>query len=188
MKIAVKMAFDEAGAVRLLNWLASENELIFDARPDLPGVYDSRVYYQREREETWSDWINTLAQGHEDCDALAAARAGELRSRGWRALQPGDAGYALARRLRPRRIKALVMMTTRRSGRGGQYHCIVQYWIGGRQFRDDPSARLGMHGGTFDPVILRRRRALSRRPAAHPSPPRRAQRRRRSTVPRRRRV
>ena len=36
MKIAVKLAFDEQAAVRLLNWLAQENAVILRARPVLP--------------------------------------------------------------------------------------------------------------------------------------------------------
>jgi len=164
MDIVVALAFDEAAALRLLNWLGRENTRIFrtmDARArrkgeaPLPGLYQSGVRYEREEGEVWSDYLNLLLQRHEDCDALSAARMGELRARGWRALRPrdpydsvrfpGDEGYRLARRLRPKHIPAEVMLTTNATpGRPGLYHCITRYWIGGREFRDDPSARLGM--------------------------------------------
>ena len=167
MDIKLRLAFDEKAAVRLLNWLAQENarELRlydrrarrFGSRP-LPSLYESGVLYRREEEETWSDYLNLLLQGHEDCDALAAARAGELIARGWRMLRPrsagdavrypGDQGYEIARRDRPKSIHAEVMLTTHAEpGESGLYHCVVRYWLGGRWFRDDPSARLGMYDG-----------------------------------------
>jgi len=147
VKIAVKLAFDEMGALRLLNWLARENAIILRARPDLPLLYDSGVVYRREADETWCDWLNMLAQGHEDCDGLSAARAGELLARGFEALRPGDDGYELAQRTRPRSIQAEVMLKTRSpEDRPGLYHCIVRYRVGSRWYRDDPSARLGMRG------------------------------------------
>jgi hypothetical protein len=132
MKIAVKLAFDEKGALRLLNWLAQENAIIVRAQPELPLLYDSGVVYRRELDETWCDYLNMLAQGHEDCDGLAAARAGELIAKGWRALSQGDQGSP------------------------GLYHCIVRYRVGRTWHRDDPSARLGMHGGRIDPLVKQR--------------------------------
>ena len=164
MDIVVQLAFDEPAALRLLNWLALENARIFtvyDRRAakrgeaPLPGLYESGVRYETEEGEVWCDYLNLLVQRHEDCDGLAAARAGELIARGWKALRPrnprnpviypGDEGYELAMRLKPKSIKAEVMLTTRTiAGRPGLYHCIVRYWIGGKEFRDDPSARLGM--------------------------------------------
>jgi len=165
--IVVKLAFQEQAALRLLNWLARENARIFlsyDKRArtkgekPLPGLYESGVRYEVEKGEIWCDYLNLLMEGHEDCDALAAARAGELLARGWRAMRPadprdpvkypGDQGYAAAMRLRPRSIRAEVMLST--GGKPGEpslYHCITRYWIGGREYRDDPSARLGMLTG-----------------------------------------
>ena len=105
MKIAVKLAFDEHAALRLLNWLAQENAILLRAQPDLPLLYDSGVRYVREPDETWCDFLNLLAQGHEDCDGLAAARAGELLARGHRALRKGDEGFELAARSRPASIR-----------------------------------------------------------------------------------
>ena len=141
----MKLAFDEKAAVRLLNWLARENAIILRSRPDLPRLYDAGVVYRRERDETWCDYLNLLAEGHEDCDGLAAARAGELLAVGWRALRQGDGGYVDARRRRPATIPAEVLLLTTSDGRSpGQYHCIVRYRVGRRWYRDDPSARLGM--------------------------------------------
>ena len=157
MRIAVKLAFDERAAVRLLNWLAQENAILLRAQPDLPLLYDSGVVYRRETDETWCDFLNMLAQGHEDCDGLAAARAGELLARGSLALRPGDDGFEDTQRARLDRIDAEVMLTTRsRPDDPGLYHCIVRYRVAGRWFRDDPSARLGMYGGRIDPLVKQR--------------------------------
>ena len=145
--IYLPIVFGEWKSVRLLNWLADWNADILRRRPDLPGLYAAKVRYHRETEETWSDYINLLAQGWEDCDALAAARAGELKARGWRALQPGDDGHAQARKRRIPSFEARVFMRTRlKPGRPGLYHCLVKYRLGPDQpwFYDDPSARLGM--------------------------------------------
>jgi hypothetical protein len=46
MKIAVKLAFHEQAAVRLLNWLAKENAVILGSQADLPLLYDARVVYR----------------------------------------------------------------------------------------------------------------------------------------------
>lgn len=157
MKIAVKLAFDERGALRLLNWLAQENAIIVRAQPELPLLYDSGVVYRRELDETWCDYLNMLAQGHEDCDGLAAARAGELLARGANALRPGEEGHAEARRAGLATIPAEVMLTTRsRPDAPGLYHCIVRYRVGRTWHRDDPSARLGMNGGRIDPLVRQR--------------------------------
>ena len=157
MKIAIELAFDEYGALRLLNWLAKENAVILESHPQLPLLYDSGVVYRRERVETWCDYLNLLWQGHEDCDGLAAARAGELMARGYRALRPGDGGYALARRLKLSKLNAKCYLHTRRpEGQTGLYHCLVAYEVGGRWYRDDPSARLGMYGGRIDPRVQAR--------------------------------
>jgi hypothetical protein len=157
MRIAVKLAFHERAAVRLLNWLAQENARILRVQPDLPLLYDSGVTYRRELDETWCDYLNMLAQGHEDCDELASARAGELIARGVAALRPGDDGFEAAQRSRPASIPAEVMLTTRSEPENpGLYHCIVRYRIDGTWFRDDPSARLGMNRGRIDPLVKQR--------------------------------
>lgn len=171
MDITVQLAFAEDAALRLLQWLAAENARIFRVYDEraakkkeapLPPLYESGIRYEREEGEVWSDYLNTMMQGHEDCDALAAIRAGELIGRGWKALTPrraddpvrypGDEGYAEARRLRPDSIPAEVILTSRSEpGQPGLYHCIVRYRIGGRTYMDDPSARLGMLGDPDSP-------------------------------------
>ena len=160
MKITFKLRFHEGAAVRLLNQLAREDALILRDEPALPLLYDSLVVYRAEEEETWCDVINTLLQGHEDCDALAAYRVGEILARGVGALRPGDPGFALARRLRLPRNKRLRAEAFARThmprGRPGLYHCLAVYWIAGQEFIDDPSARLGMRGGVIDPYVLAR--------------------------------
>lgn len=159
MKIAVELAFGEGAALRLLNWLAHENKLIFLEKPDLPGLYEAGVHYEPEKEEEWADYLNLLLKKHEDCDALAAARAGELMARGYRALSArrGDCGARLARDLRLQHIRAKVILRTRVDpGDTGMYHCIVKYWVGTRACYDDPSIRLGMHtGGVVTDQTLR---------------------------------
>ena len=145
MNITVALAFSEQDAVSLLNWLARVNARILAENPGLPGLYQSGVVYKRETDETWSDYINLLAQGWEDCDSLAAARAGELLARGYRALGKADGGYREAHHLKLRHLQSEVFLRTRaRPGEPGLYHCLVRYRVGGRWYLDDPSARLGM--------------------------------------------
>lgn len=150
MDFSVRLAFSEHGAVRLLNFLARENALIFRADPELAGIYESGTVYRREPYEIWSDVTNMYLQGHEDCDALAAGRAGELLARGYRALNVlrGDFGALRALELRLPKIQAEVVLRTRTDvgSEGGLYHCIVRYVVDGEVYYDDPSARLGMYG------------------------------------------
>ncbi len=163
MKIQIEMAFDEGGALRLLEWLTEENRLIYLQQPELLGMYSSNLRYKKDQhrgcdgtvqpQEQFADVINMYMKGGEDCDSLAAGRAGELRARGWRALNParGDSGAVEARRLGLRSIPAKVILRTRAAkGEPGLYHCIVKYPVGGRIYYDDPSARLGMYGGRVD--------------------------------------
>ena len=145
MNITVALTFNERDAISLLNWLARCNARLLRERPTLPLLYATSVRYGREDEELWSDFIQLLAQGWEDCDALAAARAGELLARGWRALSPSDPGYAQAKALGLTSIPAEVALTTQvREGGHGLYHCVVRYVVHGTVWFDDPSARLGM--------------------------------------------
>lgn len=162
MDVTLRLSgFRERSGVVLLNWLTRHNARVLEehraqGRP-LPLLYDSGVVYRREPVELWSDVVHVHRQGHEDCDALAPARAGELLAYGHEALRPGDGGFAEARRLRLPTIQAEAMMTTRvpRGGRG-LYHVVVRYRVGNRWFRDDPSARLGMYGGRVDRGVLAR--------------------------------
>lgn len=145
MDIILRVTFGEREATSLLNWLARCNARLILERPDVPLLYDAGVSYEREEVETWCDILQLLVQRWEDCDGLAAARAGELLARGWKALRPGEPGYERAKALRLRTIRAEVCLTTRvLPGEHGTYHCIVRYEVDGRVFWDDPSARLGM--------------------------------------------
>lgn len=145
MDIILRFTFGERDAVSLLCWLGRCNARLIAERPDLPGLYASGVRYEREAVETWCDYVQLLAQKWEDCDGLAAARMGELLARGWRALSPGEGGYSDAKRLKLKRIHAEVSLTTRvEPGEHGQYHCVVRYVVNGKEYWDDPSARLGM--------------------------------------------
>ena len=58
MEIRLHLAFRETAAVSLLNWLARENARQLRKDPSLPGLYASGVEYERETDETWSDYIN----------------------------------------------------------------------------------------------------------------------------------
>ena len=161
MNITVALAFSEMDAVSLLNWLARVNARILRENRGLPGLYSSGVVYRRETEEHWSDYINLLAQGWEDCDSLAAARAGELLARGGKALQAGDGGFKAGKKFA--RIYAEVFLRTRaRPDQPGLYHCLVRYRVGSRWFYDDPSARLGMLGKPMSGPEVARRLALQR--------------------------
>lgn len=156
MNIALKMNFEELGVLRLLQALAEHNADLIRKSPGLPLLYESCVVYKREQDETFCDFPNMLHQLEEDCDGLAAARAGELMARGYKALREGDGGYADATRLKLASIPAQVMLTTHTSpGEPGLYHCIVRYWVNGVAHRDDPSARLGMVHNRVDPRIVK---------------------------------
>ena len=172
MPILVKLTKSEKGLVHLLNFLAEHNARLLEERPDLPLLYESGVRYQREWPEAWLDFLAMLEQGHEDCDGLAAARACELRARGWRAMSPEDGGFELAQRLRPATIPAWVVLRTRGAhGKPGMYHCIVLYRLGETWWRDDPSARLGMFpDGDRHPYQHQQATPLPGRPARPASP------------------
>lgn len=142
MRIVLQFAFAEKGAANLLQWLAVHKARAIRALR-LPLLYASGVRYQREPVEAWLDYPSLLEQGHEDCDGLAAARAGELMARGAAALSPEDGGYALARDRKLDTIEAMAFLRTRREG---LYHCVVRYRVGRTWYWDDPSARLGMFG------------------------------------------
>lgn len=174
MNITVALTFNERDAVSLLNWLARCNARLLRERPTLPFLYATSVRYGREEEETWSDYIQLLAQGWEDCDALAAARAGEILARGWKALSPRDPGYAEAKAAGLASIPAEVALTTSvRPGEHGLYHCVVRYVVSGTAWFDDPSARLGMLDERLDGrqcherIVTRVRLAGLRRDPAH---------------------
>ncbi len=148
LSIEMRLTKSEPGLVELLNYLARHNARLLAERPDLPLLYESGVVYQRELTEVWCDFLAMLEQGHEDCDALSAARAGELMAWGWEAMSPEDGGWNLAQVLRPARIPAWVLLRTKgEKGQPNLYHCITLYRVGDTWWLDDPSARLGMFPG-----------------------------------------
>lgn len=100
----------------------------------IPPIYQSGVVYRIEgAPELWWDAEEIVAQGFDDCEGLAAYRAGELIQNGY------DAGVAV------RRIDAHMVGKPGRSGGGRQYHAITRVDMpDGRVLYDDPSMRLGM--------------------------------------------
>lgn len=150
--IEMRLTKAEEGLVELLNYVARHNARLLVERPDLPLLYESGVVYEREEREVWCDFLAMLEQGHEDCDGLSAARAGELMAWGWEAMTPEDGGWELAQVLRPARIPAWVFLRTRGAkGQPNLYHCIVLYRVGNTYWLDDPSARLGMFRRRYHP-------------------------------------
>jgi hypothetical protein len=143
--------FDEVAMQALGQTLALHNARLYRARPDLPGLYRSGVVYRQEHGELWSDVVRMYARGREDCDALAAARAGELLARGWRALLPADPGYRLAKRAALTSIPTTFLLVR---STPSLLHAVVSYRIGRHTLSDDPSARLGMNGGLVDRHVL----------------------------------
>ena len=165
LKISLNVVWGEKKAVRLLQWLANENAALMAAHPDWPLLYDSGVFYRREKgRELWLDVAGILEQGHDDCDGLAAARAGELMARGWKAMRPGDEGWDYANRHRPEHIQSEIYLRTRTTpDKPGLYHVVPRYKLGDTWFKDDPSARLGMYGGRVPEAQCRRWKAAGRK-------------------------
>jgi len=99
---------------------------IFKTYPQLPGVYQSGVFYKREPlgEEFWLTVLALYRQGFGDCEDLASALTAEKRVRQGRA--GVRAGFTWRKRL----------------GGGTLYHIQQMNEAGGLE--DDPSARLGM--------------------------------------------
>lgn len=161
MWIRLGLTEDPGAFVRLLNFLARENEDLISRNPATPLLYTGAasgqpiVRYAREKQEQWLDVFMMIRQGWEDCDGLSCYRAGELRARGWRAIEPGYSSYRLAESIRPDHIPAKVFLRTRGNR---TFHCLVSYELDGHTFFDDPSARLGMYGGRLlSPAWVERR-------------------------------
>lgn len=110
----------------------------------LPPLYKSGVRYKTEGSpELWWDAEEILAHGHDDCEGLAAYRAGELINQGYDA----------------RVYTRLVQRPSKEMGGSGKkggrlFHAITRVYTGpdgeplrtryGTPVYDDPSARLGM--------------------------------------------
>ena len=111
---------------------------------NLPPLYKSGVRYKTEGSpELWWDAEEILAHGHDDCEGLAAYRAGELINQGYDA----------------RVYTRLVQKPSTEMGGSGKkggrlFHAITRVYSGpdgeplrtkyGTPVYDDPSARLGM--------------------------------------------
>ena len=177
MQITLLADSDETFWVDVLNALARHNERQYRADSSLPPLYRSGVRYLRNEQdlwcmarpdacservgELWCDIVKIYELGFEDCDGLAAARAGELLARGASALTQRDGpAFYVARARRAREIQAQVFLRTRQpeGERGGLYHCLVRYRLRlgrnwSRWFTDDPSARLGMGSDAPDALL-----------------------------------
>ena len=148
MRVVSQFKFSETAVLLMLTALVDMNVNQLLDEPRLPNLYGSGVRYKREKVETFSDYASLLEQGHEDCDSLAAAQAALLRTRGWRAMIPGQEGYRTARDEDLLTIDAEVVLVEpkRPPGKRRLYHVIVAYTVGGTTYFDDPSDRLGMRG------------------------------------------
>lgn len=165
MQVQLLIDFRPERVLPWFNTMAVHNADLMLEKPGLPLLYDSGVIYAREDQERFSDYVEMLKSGQEDCDSLAPARAGELIARGWRALRAGDGGYTLATELRPRTIESRCFISTSSpvDDPAPLFHVEVEYWIDGRRFTDDPSERLGMNG-RYDPAVVARWRRAGVQP------------------------
>jgi hypothetical protein len=97
----------------------------------LPKLYDSKVRYQTEGPEKWWDAPEIIMQGHDDCEGLAAYRAGELR------LDGHDARVWTRLIHKPSKVMG-------GSGKDGRlFHAITRVdFPNGTHAYDDPSTRV----------------------------------------------
>lgn len=102
----------------MLDTMTVLNGIYLRSHPDTPGIYESGVRYQRERDkEEWRTIPIALARRAGDCEDLAAWRAAELRCAG---IQARAIVYKAAPRV---------------------WHCVVSLPDG---TTEDPSRALGM--------------------------------------------
>lgn len=120
---------DEALPVREVNTAIARHNAYRIKKKGLPGIYESGVRYKVEGlPELWWDAEQILSAGHDDCEGLAAYRAGELLAQG---------------------IQADVY-TRRVQMPGGSphhriFHAVTRIQQPDKPVRyDDPSVRLGM--------------------------------------------
>lgn len=119
-------------------------------RGEVPRLYESGVRYVTEGSpEQWLDAREIVRVGADDCEGLAAYRAGELLANGV------EAGVAV------RKIDAPNVMGG--TGRGRLFHAITKVrGPGGKVLYDDPSANLGMAVPDWHVKQLREKRAAGR--------------------------
>lgn len=149
MQATIEMTQDPESWLAVFNAIARDNVvLVRDGH--VPPLYGSGVRYKQEPRENWITAVRVHAQGHGDCEDLAAWRAAELIAFGWRAMLPSQPGYAAARSRHLNSIEAEVVLTKE----GDRlYHAITRYRVGTTWYYDDPSERLGMLG-SVDPEVL----------------------------------
>lgn len=140
-RMVVAIDDDKALAVREINQAIARHNALRIKQKRLPPLYNSGVVYKPEGSpELWWDAEEILRRGHDDCEGLAAYRAGEL-----------IAGIA-DHRSWPAQVWTRLVKTPSKemggSGKGGRlFHAIVRIPDGagpGKAAYDDPSVRLGM--------------------------------------------
>lgn len=141
--MVVSIDDNEALPVREINTAIARHNARRIREKNLPPLYKSGVKYKTEGSpELWWDAEEILAHGHDDCEGLAAYRAGELINLGYDA--------RVYTRLVQKPTKAMGG-----SGKGGRlFHAVTRAYTGpdgapllaqdGTPVYDDPSARLGM--------------------------------------------
>ena len=150
-QLYVTLDDDTAQAVRDMGDAIARHNAKQIRTEGLPCLYKSGVRYKTEGSpEKWWDAKEILRHGHDDCEGLAAYRAGELILEGidakvWTRLipKPGTGGPGLPGQKKTGRLfHALVRVDT---PTGPQY--------------DDPSARLGMPvPGWYSEYLTKQRR------------------------------
>lgn len=111
---------------------------------NLPPLYESGVRYHTERkvdgrtQELWNDYLSMLDERFDDCESLAAVRAGEFINEGL----DGRVRCRLVKRPSPDRG---LFTGQRRTGGGRLFHAVAAVRKSdGSWAYDDPSAMLGM--------------------------------------------
>lgn len=141
---------NEALPVREVNQAIAYHNANRITTQGLPKLYGSGVRYKVEGSpELWWDYEEQLARGHDDCEGLAATRAGELMLEGYDADVYTRLIQKPAASMGGRPGGRLFHAITRVKGKwsGGQYG--KGEYVGllapdGTPIYDDPSVRLGM--------------------------------------------
>lgn len=151
-----------AEPVREINTAIARHNARRIREKNLPPLYKSGVRYKTEGSpELWWDAEEILAHGHDDCEGLAAYRAGELINRGYDA----------------RVYTRLVQQPSKEMGgtgkKGGRlFHAVTKVYAGpdgepvlgpdGVPVYDDPSSRLGMPVPSWYAEFARQMRAAGK--------------------------
>ncbi len=129
---------EDAVAVRFIgNAIAAHNaRLIREGNYNIPPLYDSKIIYKLESApEKWWDAPAIAIAGFDDCEGLAAYRAGELQAR------EGLNADVWTRRIQPPQDERF----TGYKAKGRLFHALTRVREKGKKDAyDDPSVRLGM--------------------------------------------